>query len=249
MRPGELLDIAIQTADALVKAHAAGIVHRDLKPGNIMINEDGRVKLLDFGLAKITEAGAGLGEDDATRTVKATTEDGTIVGTIAYMSPEQAEAKPVDARSDIFSFGAVLYEMATGTRAFHGSSKLSTLSAILRENPKPPSAIVQDTPRDLEKIIIRCLKKEPARRFQAMPDLKVALAELKEESESGALEAAATPVRRKRGLTVLVAGVFCIAAAAGWMYLRWVSKPLPPPRVVPLTAYPGNEEHPTFSPD
>ena len=206
MRLGELLEIAIQIADALAKAHAAGIIHRDLKPGNIMINEDGRVKLLDFGLAKLTEVGAGLGEDDATRTVKPATEDGAIVGTIAYMSPEQAEAKPVDARSDIFSFGAVLYEMATGTRAFHGGSKLSTLSAILRENPKPPSAIVQDTPRDLEKIIARCMKKDPARRFQAMPDLKVALAELKEESESGALAPAATPLRRKRGLTDIAGG-------------------------------------------
>jgi len=175
------------------------------------------------------------------------TEDGAIVGTIAYMSPEQAEAKAVDARSDIFSFGSVLYEMATGTRAFQGSSKLSTLSAILRENPKPPSERAPETPRDLEKIITRCLRKDPARRFQAMPDLKVALAEIQEESESGALEPAVAKVSGKPGLRLLLiaaAVTLCIAMAAGWYYVRSTSRPLPPPRVVPLTAYPGNEQHP-----
>ncbi len=184
---GELLDFAIQITDALAKAHSARIVHRDLKPGNILVTGEGRVKLLDFGLAKLVEPEV-IAEDDVTRTVKPPTGEGVILGTIAYMSPEQAEAKPVDARSDIFSFGAVLYEMATGTRAFHGSSKLSTLSAILHENPKPPGEIARDLPRDLEKIIVRCLRKDPSRRFQDAADLKVALAELKEEEAPAAYQ-------------------------------------------------------------
>ena len=119
-RPAEALKYAIQAAEALAKAHAAGIVHRDLKPANIMVTPEGQVRILDFGLAKLTEGP--IGAEDATLTVRDASEAGMIVGTIAYMSPEQAEGKPVDARSDIFSFGDVLYEMLTGRKAFSGDS-------------------------------------------------------------------------------------------------------------------------------
>ena len=232
LRLNELLSYAIQTADALSKAHAACIVHRDLKPGNIMVTEEGRVKVLDFGLAKLREP-VPPGEDEETCTIQPGTEDGTIVGTIAYMSPEQAESKPVDARSDIFSFGAVLYEMATGSRAFQGSSKVSTLSAILRENPKPPSEVAAGVPRDLDKIIARCLRKDPTRRYQTMTDLKLALEDLKEDSESATAQ---SPVDAKpeyravpRKLPWAVAGVCAvIALLVLWRFARPVETTLQP---------------------
>ena len=131
MRLTEALKCAVQVADALARAHAAGIVHRDIKPGNIMMDEHGLVKVLDFGLAKLTEIAPA--EDDTTQTLRPATEEGKIVGTVAYMSPEQAEGKKVDARSDIFSFGSVLYEMVTGQRAFSGETKGSTLAAVLKD--------------------------------------------------------------------------------------------------------------------
>ena len=198
LRLNDALKYAVQIADALAKAHSAGIVHRDLKPTNIMVNEDGVVKVLDFGLAKLTEQ-VQADESASTLTVDAEgrpiTEEGVIVGTVAYMSPEQAEGKKIDARSDIFSLGSVLYEMVTGQKAFQGTSKMSTLSAILHQEPKPVSGITPTIPADLEKLINRCLRKDPAKRFQHMDDVKVALDELKEDSDSGRLQAAPAVAR------------------------------------------------------
>ena len=142
-----------------------------------MVTEDGAVKVLDFGVAKLTEV---VATEGTTRTRLSQTEEGMIVGTLSYMSPEQAEGKKVDTRSDIFSFGAVLYEMVSGQKAFQGDSKLSTLAAILKQEPKPISQLVADVPPDLEKIIKRCLSKDAGRRFQNMDDLKVELEEVKE---------------------------------------------------------------------
>src|SRR5690348_9318350 len=190
----DTLKYSIQIADALARAHAAGIVHRDLKPGNIMVAEDGRVKLLDFGLAKLTETNVDSDGTTATITVGQSpqTEEGTIVGTVAYMSPEQAEGRKVDARSDIFSFGSVLYEMATGRRPFEGATKLSTLSAILEKEPRPLGEIAPDPPAELEKIIGRCLRKDRERRAQNIGDIKLALEELQEDSASGKISPAST---------------------------------------------------------
>jgi predicted Ser/Thr protein kinase len=253
MRLNEALKVAVQMADALAAAHEAGIVHRDLKPGNLMVIEKGQVKVLDFGLAKLTEK-LPIGAEDATLTAKPDTEEGKILGTVAYMSPEQAEGKKVDARSDIFSFGSVLYEMVTGQQAFQGDSKMFTLASIISREPEPlPAAI----PHDLEKLITRCLRKKRERRWQTMADLKVALEELKEESDSGALEAAGisgVAVRGKLWWTGVLAAVAVIVIGlgiAGWFWLGR-SRPMPaeaPLTAVPLTSYAGMEYYPAFSPD
>ena len=255
MRLGEALKIAVQIADALARAHSAGIVHRDLKPANVMVDEHGLVKVLDFGLAKLTEP-APLGDDAATRTQRTQTEEGQIVGTVAYMSPEQAQALPVDARSDVFSFGCVLYEMVTGERAFQGDTKFSTLAAIINQEPGPLPPVV---PHDLEKIIARCLRKDLGRRFQHMDDVSVALAELKEESDSGkVVPAVSIRVKPRHRRMILVAGC---AAALGLMVaftafaLFWRARRAPAggaglrTEFLQLTSEPGIEWFPSISPD
>ena len=232
MKLNEALKIAIQRAEALAKAHSAGIIHRDLKPSNVMVSDDGLVKVLDFGLAKLTEVGSGTGE---TLTQESLTEEGMIVGTVSYMSPEQAQGKMVDARSDIFSFGSVLYEIVSGKRAFEGDSRASTLGAIIHKEPEPVSGRI---PRDLEKILNRCLRKDRDRRFQDMKDLKVELQEIKEESESGTLETTGEvkPSLRRRfiwGTGVIT--TLIIVALGVWFVRPKVGKPEPPLSPVPLT--------------
>src|SRR5262249_10738886 len=148
----DVLKYSIPIASALAAANAAGIIHRDIKPGNIMLGANGIVKVLDFGLAKLTTQEEQ--PEGATQTLKAHTEEGTVVGTAAYMSPEQAQGKSVDARSDIFSLGAVLYEMLTGRRAFQGTNRMSTLASILQQEPKAPTELDSGIPRELERMVL-----------------------------------------------------------------------------------------------
>jgi hypothetical protein len=241
----------IPIADALARAHNAGIVHHDLKPSNIMVTEDGVPKILDFGLAQLAEPET-VSEGDATRTFQPCDSPGQIAGTPAYMSPEQAEGKKLDARSDIFSFGAVLYEMLTGRRAFRGDSTASTLAAILRHEPDPPSKMTPNVPPELERIIQRCLRKDPNRRFHSMSDVKVMLEEVREASESGVTAAgdAAGSQPRNRRWVWIATGVLGVAALAFLgLRMRQTTSVPPASAPIPLTAYRGDEVEADFSPD
>ena len=256
LKVAEALGFSVQIADGLAKAHAAGIVHRDLKPTNLMVTNEGLVKILDFGLAKLTEDASGaeagrtmtLGHEERPRT-----EEGYILGTAAYMSPEQAEGKKVDARSDIFSFGTVLYEMLTGRRAFARESRIKTLAAVLNEEPKPATAVNGSLPAELERVLARCLRKDPQRRWQTMSDLKVALQDLKEDSESGKLSAPAiTAGRRGRRTAVFAAAAFVLVLVAAAAVLKlFILKPEAPVEyeITPLTFDSGMTASSAISPD
>ncbi len=199
----QAIDLAVQIAEGLAAAHSAGITHRDLKPENIMVTRDGRAKILDFGLAKVTQSQS---VDLPASQAPTQTQEGVIMGTIGYMSPEQVQARPVDHRSDIFSFGLVLYEMLAHRRAFSGGSSLEIMSAILKEDPRE---LPESVGPGLKRIVEHCLDKNPDRRFQSARDLAFAL----QQPASSGPQAAPVPAPRSRRMGLMVsAGAIAIAA-------------------------------------
>lgn len=203
-------DCGIQIAQGLVAAHEKRIVHRDLKPENLFITRDGRVKILDFGIAKLTLPE--IREDRSLATMTTQTKSGSVLGTVAYMSPEQLRVKPVDHRSDIFSFGAVLYEMLTGKRAFSGETHVDTMTAVLKEEPPEMTLARQSIPATFEQIVRHCLEKEPENRFQSARDLAFALSTVSEVSTSKQIPGFIVKKSRFRKSLLWLAAVLLVAA-------------------------------------
>jgi Tol biopolymer transport system component len=258
-----IFDVAIPLADAIAAAHDAGVTHRDIKPGNIMVGDDDRVRVLDFGLSKVL--GAGPSTDAATEVVsRHITAEGTILGTVAYMAPEQAEGKAVDARSDIFALGVVLYQMATGELPFTGDTGISVISSILRDDPPPVNRHNARLPHHLARIIRRCLQKNPEKRYQTAKDLRNDLETLKAEFDSGelqmseAVDALPRPERSgiSRGLAAVGAVVFILfGIGIGFLLfgrgaapeIMTASKPKATWSLQPLTMEAGAETQPRLT--
>jgi len=250
----ELVRIAVKVAEGLAAAHGQGIVHRDLKPGNVMLTEDGQVKILDFGLAKPQGPLLG-GENDETLAASITaemTQEGTILGTVAFMSPEQAQGKVVDSRSDVFSFGVLLYQMATGQMPFRGETTTSTLAKILERDPEAPSLVREGLPADLERIILRCLAKEPANRYNDTRDLVADLRSLQTTDESQAVTSTAAsvvepvsapaPVEKPKRWLGLLALLLPVAAILFFFSRSWfggAEDDLTPPPAAEVSAVPS----------
>ncbi|MGH9869043.1 MAG: protein kinase domain-containing protein [Candidatus Polarisedimenticolia bacterium] len=255
----DLLRFAMQIGDALDKAHRQGLVHRDLKPGNVMLTKSG-AKLLDFGLARSTRTAGVPGAMSASPTMtRPLTAEGTIVGTFQYMAPEQLEGSEADARSDIYAFGLILYEMATGRRAFEGKTQASLIAAILKDEPRSMSEVQAPTPSTLERLVRTCLRKDPDERRQTMHDVVLDLRWIAEDGAAGGETETAriqAPRRRERVFIGLALLFFLVAAALGVKYLggslpvfRVVSASILPPEGATFEFVGLQAGPPALSPD
>jgi serine/threonine protein kinase len=239
----EAVEIATQVGSALSAAHAAGIVHRDLKPENVIVRPDGLVKVLDFGVAKLAPAAASSA--DTTRGALST-ETGVVVGTVPYMSPEQVRGLEVDARTDVWSLGAMVYEMVTGRCPFEGETSSDVLAAILDREPTPIMQFAPDAAGELQRIARKALKKDRNERYQVMQDLLLDLGALRDEPGSGTGKAGTLRGRRLWP----IAGIAAVAMfASGSWYLWSLQSPNSPASIIPITSFPGDEDWPDISPD
>ncbi len=249
------IDYSLQVVHGLAAAHEKGIVHRDLKPENIFITKDGRVKILDFGLAKLTGTD-GSQQQTEVPTRRVNTDPGMIMGTIGYMSPEQVRGKPADHRSDIFSFGAILYEMLCGRRAFRGESTADTISAILREDPPDLSSTNRNINPALERVVNHCLEKNPEERFNSARDLAFAIEAVSgvgtSTSAATVLKSLPPPKRKMRELMAWSAAGLCLLAALVLAWLYFKRPAIVEPTISFVIALPKNAlevSYPTISPD